>query len=319
MNIRLSYILLPKPESALKVAGLQFKDGCLSFRSTTRLSHGMRKVAVKTSSGWTDLEIDVFHYDQILDIYQAKVLRKLTGGGGQPEVASDTIDGTIEEYFKDGTTVRIGTAPPIGSYLKLELEAEQKVTLAEAIWVNKRADHYSVRLRYHDLAHLDEVTGDEYVQVGDPPQPSLVDELVSPLQDDSPLEERLQEVLALAREQVGAERGCMLVTRAGVEQLLHDGDDELRDKFPFSRNLVGEVMAFGTGLVSYQSQACDLPGSQSMMLHGVRAAMCAPILSLNDDDCGVVYFDNRGSAEPFSEEQLKLVQSLALRLGHALS
>lgn len=111
----------------------------------------------------------------------------------------------------------------------------------------------------------------------------------------------------------------MLVTRSGLEQLLYDGDEALREKFPFSRNVVGEVMAFGTGLVSFESKASDLPGSQSMALHGVRAALCAPILGRGDRDFGVIYFDSRVSAEPFTEQDLEMIQALGLEIGKALS
>lgn len=144
--------------------------------------------------------------------------------------------------------------------------------------------------------------------------------LTAPLKNPEDLDAGLKEVLRLARVEVGAERGCMLVTRSGHEHLHYDGDEKLRLKFPFSRNVVGEVMAFGTGLVSFGSEGgADVPGSQSMALYGVRAALCAPILGRGDRDFGVIYFDTTMDAEPFTKEQLELIQSVGLEIGRVLS
>ncbi len=146
-----------------------------------------------------------------------------------------------------------------------------------------------------------------------------LEDLLAPLRKSQDLDAQLAEILTLARQEIGAERGCMLVTRSGHEQLLYDGDEALREKFPFSRNVVGEVMAFGTGLVSFDTPAADLPGSQSMAIHGVRAALCAPILGRGDRDFGVIYFDSRVSAEPFTQEQLEIIQAVGLEIGRSLS
>lgn len=146
-----------------------------------------------------------------------------------------------------------------------------------------------------------------------------IEDLIAPLKKAHDLDTQLSEILTLARQEIGAERGCMLVTRSGHEQLLYDGDEALREKFPFSRNVVGEVMAFGTGLVSFDTAASDLPGSQSMAIHGVRAALCAPILGRGDRDFGVIYFDSRVSAEPFTKEHLEMIQELGFEIGRCLS
>ena len=109
-----------------------------------------------------------------------------------------------------------------------------------------------------------------------------------------------------------AERGCLLITQDGHELLLFHGDEDLNLKFPFSRSVVSEAMRGNTGLVSFQSPDSlnDGPVS-SMALHGVRAAVCAPILGPNEEDYGVVYFDTRVEDKLFSYEQLQDVISLS--------
>lgn len=145
------------------------------------------------------------------------------------------------------------------------------------------------------------------------------DTLTAPLESDDVLEDRLQRCLGLAREAVGAERGCLLVTRAGREQLLHDGDESLRLKFPFSRRLVGEVMVRGSCVVSFRSEPSHLMSkSSSLALYGVRAALGAPILSPEGEDMGVIYFDTRVGDGSFSDEQVERIRNLAEAIGRTL-
>jgi GAF domain-containing protein len=126
---------------------------------------------------------------------------------------------------------------------------------------------------------------------------------------------QLQAVLGLAREKVGAERGCLLLTLTGREQLLYDGDESLRLKFPFSRQVVGQVMVTGIGMVSFQEPGTS--SRDSMSLHGVRAALCAPILAA-DEDLGIIYFDSRINNDLFNQEKLQLIQDLGRSIGSVI-
>lgn len=146
-----------------------------------------------------------------------------------------------------------------------------------------------------------------------------LDKLTAPLKSSEELAVQLKMILRLARLHLGVERGCMMITRSGHENLFHDGDESLREKFPFSKNVVGEVMAFGMGLVSFKSPEADMQDTKSMELHGVRVALCAPILGRGDRDFGIIYFDSRVSDEPFDKEKLELIQDLGRVIGKALS
>lgn len=145
-----------------------------------------------------------------------------------------------------------------------------------------------------------------------------LEELLNRLHSSDVLEDRLQSTLTAAREAVGAERGCLMVTRPGREQLLYDGDESLRLKYPFSRKVVGEVMVSGVGLVAFQKESRDR--NDSMALHGIRAALCAPVLGPDEEDFGVIYFDSKAAGDNvFSESQLELIQGLAKEIGKALT
>lgn len=147
-----------------------------------------------------------------------------------------------------------------------------------------------------------------------------LEQLTAPLRSSDPLQKRLKRCLSLAREHFQAERGCLLVTRSGSEMLLHDGDDSLRLKFPFSRRVVGEVMVRGSSVVSFGEGREDLSGSgsRSMTMHGVRAALAAPLLDENEQDLGVLYFDSRLSAGSFSEAHEQTIAKLALAIAKCL-
>lgn len=144
--------------------------------------------------------------------------------------------------------------------------------------------------------------------------------LIEGLSDESEeLESRLKRCLAGARELLDAERGCLMITLAGFESLIYDGDEDLNLKFPFSRNVVGQAMVGRAGLVSFQSpEQMEGEGIASMKAHGVRAALCAPLLGPNEEDFGVIYFDTRVGKE-FEQRQLEEILKLARAIGTALS
>jgi GAF domain-containing protein len=143
--------------------------------------------------------------------------------------------------------------------------------------------------------------------------------LVDALKDDGQeLEIRLKACLAQACEYLQAERGCLMITRTGHEALIYVGNEHLNLKFPFSRNVVGQAMVGRTGLVSFQSpDQLEGDGIASMEAHGVRAALCAPLLGPDEEDFGVIYFDTRVGRE-FEQEQLDKILELAQAIGAVL-
>lgn len=147
-----------------------------------------------------------------------------------------------------------------------------------------------------------------------------LDEIKAFLSSDSPLETRLQGCLSLMTRYLDAERGCLLVTREGSEVLLFHGDEDLNLRFPFSRSLVGQTLNGNTGLVSFQTPDTLEEGPlSSMALHGVRAAVCAPLSGPGSEDYGVIYFDTRIQAKMFSQEQLADVVQVGKSIGRALA
>lgn len=113
-----------------------------------------------------------------------------------------------------------------------------------------------------------------------------------------------------------ADRGCLLITREGGELMMFHGDEDLNLRFPFSRSVVSETLNSKTGLVSFQNpETLDDGPVSSMAVHGVRAAVCAPVLGPNSEDFGIIYFDTRIEARLFTQEQLAEVIEVGRALG----
>ena len=146
--------------------------------------------------------------------------------------------------------------------------------------------------------------------------------LLEILKDESQeVQTRLRICMTQAQEYLGAERGCLMVTRRGRETMFHVGNEALNLQFPFSRNVVGRAMVGRTGLVSFQTpDALQSDGIASMQAHGVRAALCAPLLGADDeeDDLGIIYFDTRVGKE-FTQEQLDKILELARAMGELIA
>ena len=56
----------------------------------------------------------------------------------------------------------------------------------------------------------------------------------------------------------------------------------------------------------------------SMKAHGVRAALCAPLLGPDDEDMGIIYFDTRLGSQ-FSEDHLARIEELASAISSVLA
>ena len=145
-----------------------------------------------------------------------------------------------------------------------------------------------------------------------------IHEILRTLHTDAPLQSRLETTLLQLTALLGAERGCVMVTRAGREMVLFAGDDELNLKFPFSRSVVSEAMVGNTGLVAFDQGSAEGDDISSMAMHGVRTALCVPLIGPNREDFGVIYFDTRVSNEAFTKTQLKEVTQVAEEISKLL-
>lgn len=106
-----------------------------------------------------------------------------------------------------------------------------------------------------------------------------------------------------------AERGCMWF--ADSRETLYCGDQSLRATFPFSRSIFDRVLEHGNGFVTFDPATDDrIEPTSSMTIHNVRSALAAAGKTSQGEVWIVSYFDNRMTAPPFSESDLKFLQTV---------
>ena len=106
-----------------------------------------------------------------------------------------------------------------------------------------------------------------------------------------------------------AERGCFWME--GQEKLIYQGDQTLRESFPFSRSIFERVLEHGNGFVTFDSASDDRIGpTSSVAMHNVRSAIAAAAKDKEGNVTTIAYFDNRMTAPPFSKEDLAFLQAV---------
>lgn len=130
------------------------------------------------------------------------------------------------------------------------------------------------------------------------------------------LETALELALKQYTEGVGAERGCLLLERAGEQpRIFHCGPRELAERFPFSRTVVDTVLDEARGFYSYDSaKGLD---SESLNCAGSRSFVCTPVQS-ERSFYGVIYLDNPTAKGIFSAESLGDLERFAQLLAQAI-
>lgn len=129
--------------------------------------------------------------------------------------------------------------------------------------------------------------------------------------------EHIRDALELATERLYAERGVMILNQDGPDAMIAVGDDTLNEKFPFSSQLVENLLTEGRGMVSFAGDPGGGKGSVSMEAHGIRLAMCAAI-NRDGNTIGLVYFDSRTESTIFRHQDIEFVRTFAGLLAKVL-
>lgn len=129
------------------------------------------------------------------------------------------------------------------------------------------------------------------------------------LMGDSIDKESLTTLLEQLMEAYFAERGCLWIEAWG--DYLYHGDEELRDEFPFSTQVVEAAVTTGRGFVSFDSKLDDrIAPTGSIAVHKVRSCLCAAARDTEGSVLAVAYFDNKTSAGNFTEEDLASLETI---------
>ena len=116
-------------------------------------------------------------------------------------------------------------------------------------------------------------------------------------------------VLEALLEEIFAERGCLWLEKDN--EFLYRGDDELRKRFPFSRQAVDSVLDKGRSFIAYDDGGKEpTPPTSSMLMNNVRSCVCAAAKNAQGEVLVLAYFDNGAESDPFSTEDLELIQGV---------
>ena len=136
------------------------------------------------------------------------------------------------------------------------------------------------------------------------------------LKETGSLQGRLKKALTIYVQDLGAERGCLLLERPNSPpEFLFTGPPLLEEQFPFSRTVVDAVLDEGRGFYCYDSHQ-DFE-SESLNSQSSRSFVCVPVL-LNDVHFGVVYLDNPTTCGIFSQESLDDLNHFANLIAESL-
>lgn len=125
----------------------------------------------------------------------------------------------------------------------------------------------------------------------------------------NPTEENLGTVLELMMEESFAERGCLWIE--DKKQLIYRGDEELKARFPFSRQVVETALRTGRGFVSFDSRLDErIKPAGSIAVNDIRSCLCAAARDAQGQVLCIVYFDNKTSAGNFTEEDLHFLNEV---------
>ncbi len=136
------------------------------------------------------------------------------------------------------------------------------------------------------------------------------------------LENLLAEILRLIFEAVPARRGFILtLDDTGAEPELRatrSGDDDSNTGPPFSNTLVQHVLNHREAMLTLDAATDErFDASDSIVGHGIHAAMCAPLFA-QDRVVGAIYVDTGAGAKPFGMVDLELLSAVAGVVGVAV-
>ena len=135
----------------------------------------------------------------------------------------------------------------------------------------------------------------------------------------------LESILDLALEALGAERGMILLKRAGdreegafaVHLARNLDEDTMDDVRSYSRRIVAAA-AQGQSLLALDAATDErFQNYKSVSRYGIRSLICVPLRS-RDRLIGTVYLDSRRDGRLFTEDDLRFLEAFADQAGLAL-
>jgi adenylate cyclase len=135
--------------------------------------------------------------------------------------------------------------------------------------------------------------------------------VVAGLSGEFALDTLLGEVVALAFDQVDADRAALLLATEAGGLDLAAGLNRVGDAVPVvPRAIADRAMAERTAVITASAQDDDRFRSGSVVLQAVRSAICVPLLA-GDRVLGVLYTDTITRAAPFDDDEARALHAFA--------
>lgn len=88
---------------------------------------------------------------------------------------------------------------------------------------------------------------------------------------------------------------------------------------PLSRTIADRVVAHGEAVLSQDTgRDARFDASASVLTHGIRSVMCAPLLATSSQPAGMLQLDSNSIVDPFDEEDLDVLVNVANLAGQAV-
>ena len=137
------------------------------------------------------------------------------------------------------------------------------------------------------------------------------------------LDEMFGLILELAFQHLPAERGGIFLCGSGaseddlVQRCARVGQEASEDVLLISRTIARAAIRDRQGVHMGDSLDDELAGAQSIVLHQIRSAICAPLIYKDtergrDHVRGLIYLDTQDAQEPLQKQHLELLMILAL-------
>jgi GAF domain-containing protein len=107
---------------------------------------------------------------------------------------------------------------------------------------------------------------------------------------------------------LNAERGCLWLERENT--FLYEGDEALRERFPFSRQAIDAVLKDGRSFLSFDPDRDPRISRESSLSMNLRTCLAASCTDSQGEVLAVAYFDNRLDADQFSHQHLRLLKAV---------
>ena len=145
---------------------------------------------------------------------------------------------------------------------------------------------------------------------------SVLNEVSQALIYHMPLEELLGHVMDLIIRNIPMDRGVLMMKEGGADQLVPKVvriiNQDMKDRnIQVSRTILNTALARNSSILLSDVQADSFLREQASVARlKLRSAMCVPLWN-NQDIIGVIYADRASLANPFTEDDLKLLTLLA--------